>query len=107
MAKKKKSPWCWASRSEALFAACGFALLLTGCSGAPAEKAELVWGRRGVPARDVGPPRAIARDPRDGRDRVYGGGFPARVEVFDADGNHLGFTWTTPDYRNGRPSGLG
>src|SRR4051794_23835642 len=104
MAKKKRSPWCWASRSEALFAACGLALLsLAGCSGTHPERPELVWGRRGVQPGDVVRPRAIAIDRQD---RVYLVDFTARVQVFDADGRHLGLTWTTPDYRDGRPSGL-
>ncbi len=30
----------------------------------------------------------------------------ARLQVFDRDGKHLGATWTCPDFRNGRPSGL-
>src|SRR6185369_10952228 len=74
-----------------------------GCSGAPSEKPELVWGRRGVQPGDVVRPRAIAIDSQD---RIYLVDFTARVQVFDADGHHLGHTWTTPDYRNGRPSGL-
>ena len=30
----------------------------------------------------------------------------ARIQVYDRDGLYLGITWRTPDYRNGRPSGL-
>jgi DNA-binding beta-propeller fold protein YncE len=48
-------------------------------------------------------PRAIAIDSRD---RLYLVDFTARIQVYDADGNYLGPTWTTPDFRNGRPSGL-
>ena len=33
--------------------------------------------------------------------------FTARVQAFDLDGNYLGVTFTPPDFRNGRPSGLG
>ena len=33
--------------------------------------------------------------------------FTARIQVYDRDGVYLGPTWTTPDYRQGRPSGLG
>jgi len=33
--------------------------------------------------------------------------FTARVQAFDLDGRHLGVTFRTPDFRNGRPSGLG
>ena len=30
----------------------------------------------------------------------------ARIQAFDRTGNFLDIAWTTPDYRNGRPSGL-
>jgi DNA-binding beta-propeller fold protein YncE len=33
--------------------------------------------------------------------------FTARVQAYDLDGNYIGPTFTTPDFRNGRPSGLG
>src|SRR5262249_15246075 len=48
-------------------------------------------------------PRAAAIDPKD---RLFIVDFTARIQVFDCDGQYLGPTWTTPDYRNGRPSGL-
>ena len=48
-------------------------------------------------------PRAIAIDAHD---RLYIVDFTARIQVYDRDGHYLGHTWTTPDYRNGRPSGL-
>jgi sugar lactone lactonase YvrE len=77
-------------------------LALAGCGG-PAERPELVWGRRGVQDGDLVRPRALAIDRHD---RLYVVDFTARIQVFDRDGNHLGLTWTTPDYRRGRPSGL-
>ena len=49
-------------------------------------------------------PRAAVIDKQD---RLWVVDFTARVQAFDLDGKHLGLTWTTPDYRNGRPSGLG
>jgi DNA-binding beta-propeller fold protein YncE len=64
---------------------------------------ELVWGRRGVQDGDLVRPRAAAIDSQD---RLYIVDFTARIQVYDRDGNYLGSTWTTPDYRNGRPSGL-
>ncbi len=79
-----------------------FAPLLAGCSGASATP-ELVWGKRGVQDGDFVKPRAIAIDRED---RLYIVDWTARIQVFDRDGNHLGHTWTTPDFRNGRPSGL-
>src|SRR5947209_6297435 len=76
---------------------------LAGCAGDP-ERPELVWGRRGVQDGDLVRPRAAAIDARD---RLYVVDFTARIQVYDRDGHYLGRTWTTPDYRNGRPSGLG
>jgi DNA-binding beta-propeller fold protein YncE len=64
---------------------------------------ELVWGRRGVQDGDLVRPRAAAIDAQD---RLYLVDFTARIQVYDCEGHYLGRTWTTPDYRNGRPSGL-
>jgi DNA-binding beta-propeller fold protein YncE len=74
-----------------------------GCGGAAGEP-ELVWGRRGVQDGDLMKPRAAAIDPQG---RLYLVDFTARIQVYDLDGKYLGPTWTTPDYRNGRASGLG
>ena len=76
---------------------------LAGCSGDPARP-DLVWGRKGVRDGDLARPRACAIGPDD---RLYIVDFTARIQVYDLDGKHLGLTWTTPDYRKGRPSGLG
>src|ERR1019366_9174751 len=64
---------------------------------------ELVWGKRGVQGGDLVKPRAIAIGPDD---RLYIVDWTARIQVFDRNGKYLGIQWTTPDYRNGRPSGL-
>jgi DNA-binding beta-propeller fold protein YncE len=77
-------------------------LLATGCAGSNATP-ELVWGKRGVNPGELVKPRAVAID-RD--DRLYMVDWTARIQVFDRDGNYLGPTWTPPDFRNGRPSGL-
>ncbi len=77
-------------------------LLAGGCGGKRPEP-EVVWGRRGVQGGDLVKPRAAAID---GRDRLYIVDWTARIQAFDRDGKYLGVTWTTPDYRNGRPSGL-
>jgi len=81
-------------------------LLLTvaaaGCG--PSAAPEAVWGQRGVRDGDLMRPRAAVID---GRDRLWIVDFTARVQAFDLDGKHLGPTFTTPDFRNGRPSGLG
>src|SRR5262245_52663050 len=71
--------------------------------GRAAGKPDLVWGQRGVQDGDFVKPRAIAIDAND---RIYVVDFTARIQAFDRDGRHLGYTWTPPDYRNGRPSGL-
>jgi DNA-binding beta-propeller fold protein YncE len=78
--------------------------LLAGCSGGTAQEPEIVWGRRGVRPGDLVRPRAIAIDSED---RLFIVDFTARIQVFDRDGKFLDHSWTTPDYRNGRPSGLG
>ncbi len=78
------------------------ALFVAGCG--PSAKPELVWGKRGVNDGQFVRPRAAAIGPDD---RLYIVDYTARIQVFDLDGNYLGPTWTTPDYRNGRPSGLG
>jgi DNA-binding beta-propeller fold protein YncE len=74
----------------------------TGCAQ-DRTRPELVWGRRGVQDGDLVRPRAAAIDAHD---RLYLVDFTARIQVYDRDGNYLGPTWTTPDYRQGRPSGL-
>ncbi len=78
------------------------ALLLGGC-GRNGDRAELVWGKRGVRGGDMVKPRAIAIDQKD---RLYLVDWTARIQAFDRDGHFLERCWTTPDYRNGRPSGL-
>ena len=65
---------------------------------------ELVWGTRGVRDGDLARPRAATID---GQGRLWLVDFTARVQAYDLDGNHIGITFTTPDFRNGRPSGLG
>lgn len=77
-------------------------LLVLGC-GQAAGEAELVWGRRGVLGGELIKPRAAAIDQDD---RIYIVDWTARIQVFDSSGRYLKHTWTTPDYRNGRPSGL-
>ena len=76
---------------------------LAGCASDPAEP-EVVWGKQGVQDGELSRPRAIAIDSHD---RLYIVDFTARIQVYDRDGKYLGKTWSTPDYRNGRPSGLG
>jgi len=83
-------------------------VLLTGCGGSGGVP-ELVWGKRGVQDGDLVKPRAIAIGPDPAhpfRDRLYIVDWTARIQVFDRNGKYLDITWTTPDYRNGRPSGL-
>lgn len=77
--------------------------LAVACGNGSTDKPELVWGRRGVQPGDIVRPRAIAIDKKD---RLFIVDFTARIQVFDRDGKFLDHCWTTPDYRNGRPSGL-
>jgi DNA-binding beta-propeller fold protein YncE len=77
-------------------------LLGAGCGG-PSAESEQSWGRRGTQPGDLVRPRAIAISADD---RLYVVDFTARIQVFDRDGNFLDRCWQTPDYRNGRPSGL-
>src|SRR5712692_9808672 len=80
----------------------GYCLHSAGCGGPHAEP-EIVWGQRGTQPGDLVRPRAAAIDAQD---RLYIVDFTARIQVFDRDGKFLNLGWTTPDYRNGRPSGL-
>jgi DNA-binding beta-propeller fold protein YncE len=90
---------CGRAMRTALLAATA---LLPGCGGA-SEVPELVWGKRGVVGGMLVKPRAIAIDAQD---HLYLVDWTARIQSFDRDGQFLGHVWTTPDYRNGRPSGL-
>lgn len=87
-----------------IFAVLPFCLtgLLAGCG--PSAKPEAVWGQRGVRDGDFVRPRAAVID---GQDRLWIVDFTARVQAFDLSGKYTGPTFTTPDFRNGRPSGLG
>jgi sugar lactone lactonase YvrE len=78
------------------------ALALAGCGGS--SRPDHLWGRKGVRDGDLVRPRAAIID---GKDRLWIVDFTARVQAFDLDGKHLGQTWVMPDYRKGRPSGLG
>ncbi len=78
-------------------------VLLVGCGHGSAAP-ELVWGRHGAQDGDLIKPRAVAIDAQD---RLFIVDYTARIQVYDRDGHYLdNHTWTTPDYRNGRPSGL-
>ena len=78
------------------------AVLAAGCSRS--DRPDRVWGKRGVQDGQFVRPRAAVID---NDDRLWVVDFTARVQAFDLDGRHLGVTFRTPDYRNGRPSGLG
>src|SRR5215207_9199067 len=75
---------------------------VVGCSRA--GQPDRVWGKRGTQDGDFVRPRAAVID---NRDRLWVVDFTARVQAYDLDGLHLGITFRTPDFRNGRPSGLG
>lgn len=64
--------------------------------------AERTWGRRGVLDGEFVRPRAATI----AGDKLFVVDFTARVQAYSLDGEHAGVTFTTPDFRNGRPSGL-
>jgi sugar lactone lactonase YvrE len=78
------------------------ALFLAGCGGA-SSRPDLVWGKKGVRDGDLVRPRACVIDRQD---RLWVVDFTARIQAYDLDGKYLGITFSTPDYRKGRPSGL-
>jgi len=82
-------------------AAVGVSVTVSLRNGSPPER---VWGTRGVQEGQFSRPRAVAIDPATGH--LFVVDFTARIQAFDSDGTYLGPTWTTPDFRNGRPSGL-
>jgi DNA-binding beta-propeller fold protein YncE len=62
-----------------------------------------VWGGRGVLPGEFVRPRAATI----AGDSLFVVDFTARIQKYTLDGEHAGVTFTTPDFRNGRPSGLG
>lgn len=78
------------------------AVFLAGC--ARGDRPDAVWGARGVRDGEFVRPRAAVIDHAG---RLWVVDFTARVQAFDLDGKHLGITFRTPDFRDGRPSGLG
>ena len=78
-------------------------LACLGCSE-PGSAPELSWGRKGVREGELVRPRACLLDREE---RLWVVDFTARVQAFDLEGVYAGRCWTTPDYRKGRPSGLG
>jgi DNA-binding beta-propeller fold protein YncE len=85
-----------------LLASLAVGLVVARHSGAHSAP-DKVWGHRGTQPGDFVRPRAIAIDAQD---RLYVVDFTARIQVYDRNGNFLGHSWSTPDFRNGRPSGL-
>ncbi|MCC9656114.1 SMP-30/gluconolactonase/LRE family protein [Rhodopirellula sp. JC737] len=76
---------------------------LSGCvASAMGGTPDLVWGRRGLSDGRFLKPRAMAIDPED---QLYIVDTTGRIQVFDADGQHLR-TWKTPETANGRPTGM-
>jgi DNA-binding beta-propeller fold protein YncE len=73
-------------------------------STSEASAPEKVWGTKGVLPGEFSRPRAIAIDPLG---RMFVVDFTARIQCFSREGEFLGVSFTPPDFRNGRPSGLG
>jgi DNA-binding beta-propeller fold protein YncE len=78
--------------------------LVAGGCDAIRGKPQIVYGEYGIQDGDFLKPRAAAYDPAT--DHIYIVDFSARIQVFDTDGHFVGPCWRTPDFRNGRPSGL-
>ena len=78
--------------------------VLAGCVERPQAEgtADLIWGQRGITPGRLQKPRAVAIDSQD---NLYIVDMPARIQVFDPEGNYLR-GWKTPMSQNGRPSGL-
>lgn len=81
---------------------CFLLVLVTGCADAR-HAPDLVWGKYGVQNGALVKPRAAAIDAQD---RIFIVDWTARIQLYNRDGAYLGRTWTTPDFRKGRPSGL-
>ncbi len=89
------------SRRSFLFAA---AALAAGCGKSSSSAADLVWGKRGVVPGDFVRPRAATITAAD---HLYVVDFTARIQAYDLDGHYLNIAWQTPEFLNGKPSGLG
>ena len=63
---------------------------------------DLTWGQAGIAKGRLMTPRAITAD---NEDRIYVVDKTARIQVYDRDGQFL-HGWRTPDYANGKPTGL-
>jgi len=77
--------------------------LVVGCGG-PSALPDRMWGERGVLDGQLIRPRAAVIDHDD---HLFLVDFTARIQRYSLDGDYQNITWRTPDYRNGRPSGLG
>src|SRR6476620_4685034 len=92
-------------RGFGVSAAAASCALITGClrpSGPQSGRLEKVWGRVGASPGRFFRPRAIAIDKRD---LWYIVDMTPRIQVFTGDGELIR-AWQTPDFKNGRPSGL-
>lgn len=81
------------------------ALALLGCTpgASPSGEPDLMWGRRGLSEGRLQKPRAMAIDKQD---NLYMVDMTGRIQVFTPDGEYLR-GWRTPEFKNGRPTGLG
>lgn len=78
---------------------------MSGClrpSGPQLGRLEMVWGRVGASPGKFFRPRAIAIDKQD---LLYIVDMTPQIQVFTDDGDLIR-GWQTPDFKNGRPSGL-
>jgi NHL repeat-containing protein len=79
---------------------------LAGCIGGSASsqvgQLDKVWGKRGSTEGRFNKPRAVTIDKED---HLYIVDMTPRIQIFTPDGEYLR-GWQTPDYKNGKPSGL-
>jgi sugar lactone lactonase YvrE len=78
--------------------------LPTGCTPTSSSEGylEKAWGKQGISDGKFLKPRAVAIDKQD---QLYIVDMTARIQVFDREGKLLRH-WKTPEYYNGKPSGL-
>src|SRR5690349_16621856 len=84
----------------------GLLLALAGCSHAPPQEPDLVFGKRGLRKGDFIRPRAITIGITPaGEEELYIVDFEGRIQALDGDGQPKR-EWRSPTIENGRPAGL-
>ncbi|MEK6248059.1 MAG: NHL repeat-containing protein [Planctomycetales bacterium] len=81
------------------------AILPGGCQTEVASNGEfeVSWGRRGITDGRLQKPRAMAIDASN---RLYIVDMMARIQIFNGEGELLARPWQTPEFANGKPTGM-